>query len=282
MDKVSLYVAETIVNKEAEAGIVIKEEISQEELDWLNSAFQICSAYHSITQIKEIVIENGESYKNFMKPYNLQALKKSNISPERLILLANKAVLNYVSSIKTFIDMETRLLRKRSTENDVLKFKAFCKILYDENVEYRFWTNFRNYIVHCEFPYSIYRDSLKNGCSIVCTKDRLLLFDNWKHSKTDIQKMGEEIELHTLVDNMSAMIYVLYIDFFSHFIEEIVQGVSIYGDFCRKHGVKTPVIFKAKKEDLKDNPQIQPLPITELKCAFDILKSNPKIKIDII
>ena len=78
---------------------------------------------------------------------------------------------------------------------------------YDKNMEYRFWMNFRNYIVHCEFPYSIYQESVDNGCKIICTKEHLFQFDNWKHSKADIQQMDKQIDLPALVDNMSAMIY---------------------------------------------------------------------------
>lgn len=113
MSKLFLYVAETYHTKDTDAEITIKDEITQEELAKLNEAFKVCNLYHSITQIKDIVIENGESYKRYMSKQNLQEISKHHIPPERAVTLANKAVLNYASSIKTYIDMETRILRKK-------------------------------------------------------------------------------------------------------------------------------------------------------------------------
>lgn len=281
MGKLHLYVAETDHPKGAKAEIVIKDEITQEEFTQLNTAFRVCSLYHSITQIKDIVVENGESFKRFMSPQNLQEIRKRNVPPERAITLANKAVLNYASSIKTYIDMEKRLLTKRATESDLKLFEDMQHAFYDKNMEYRFWANFRNYIVHCEFPYSIYQESVENGCKIICTKEHLLQFDNWKHSKADIQQMGEQIDLPALVDNMSAMIYAFYIDFFSHFAKDITDGITTYGEFCRKYGVRVPVIFKMENREQVAGSHFQPLPVKELRASFDILRNNPHIKIDI-
>lgn len=281
MDQLHLYVAETYLPKDSEAEIEIKEEIKQEELTQLNTAFSVCSLYHSITQIKDIVVENGESFKKFMSPNNLRNLRKHNVSPERAITLANKAILNYASSIKTYIDMEKRLLTKRATPNDVKLFEDMQHVFYDNHMEYRFWANFRNYIVHCEFPYSIYQESVENGCKIICTKEHLLEFDNWKQSKSDIQQMEEQIDLPSLVDKMSSLIYAFYIDFFSHFAKDINDGITTYGEFCRKYNVRVPVIMKMKNKEQLSGSHFQPFPIKELKASFEILKSNPHIKINI-
>lgn len=281
MSKLYLYVAETNYPQKDKSDIVIKNEISQAELTQLNDAFSICSIYHSITQIKNIVIENGESFKQFMSSTNMTELSKHNISPERAITLANKAVLNYASSIKTYIDMETRILRKKSSQTALDSFNTLCHMFYDKHLEYRFWSNFRNYIVHCEFPYTIFQNSIETGCKIICTKDHLLQFDNWKHSKNDIMKMDEIVNLPVLVDNMSSLIYALYIDFFSYFATEIIKGIETYGDFCRRYDVKNPVIFKTENKDKLTGNHIQPLPVNELKASFDILKNNPNISINI-
>ena len=281
MNELFLYVAETALPQNANAEIVVKQEITQDELTQSNAAFHICSLYHSITQIKDIVVENGESFKRFMSPQNLKKIRNNNVPPERAITLANKAVLNYASSIKTYIDMEKRLLTKHTTANDVKQFEDMQHIFYDKNMAYRFWANFRNYVVHCEFPYSIYQESIENGCKIICTKEHLLQFDNWKHSKVDIEQMNEHIDLPILVDDMSAMIYAFYIDFFTHFAKDITEGIKTYGEFCRKYDVKAPVIFKTKNKEHLAGSHMQPLPVKELKASFDLLRNNPHIKIDV-
>ena len=95
----------------------------------------------------DIVIENGESFKRYMSFKNLMELSKNKIKPDQAIMLANKTVLNYASSIKTYIDMETRLLKKRAPKEAYGIFNNLCRMFYDKHIEYRFWVNFRNYIV---------------------------------------------------------------------------------------------------------------------------------------
>lgn len=282
MEKLYLYVAETYHPENTDTTITIKDEITQHELEQLNSAFAICGIYNSITQIKDIVVENGESFKRFMMSQNLQELRKQNISPGRLITLANKSVLNYASSIKTYIDMETRILKKRANKDALEQFKDLQHSFYDGTMEYRFWVNFRNYIVHCEFPYSIFHASIEDGYKIICSKERLLQFDNWKHSRADIERLNDQIDLTAFVDEMSSLIFAFYIDFFSYFAQDIVSGINIYGEFCKKYDVRVPVIFKTKTRNQFVGSSFQPLPIKELQEALDVLKSNPHVEINIV
>lgn len=281
MGNSKLFVVETYQPNQTDASIIVKGEITQEELTTLNSAFEICSLYLSITQIKDIVVENGHIFKKYMSAENLKELSAQNVSPNRAILLANKAVLNYASSIKTYIDMETRILKNKASEKALGEFTKICHTFYDKHLEYRFWANFRNYIVHYEFPYSIYKEHIDEGCKIICTKEHLLQFDNWKHSKADIEKMGDEIDLPSLVDNMSSLIYALYLDFFRHFASIIIDGINAYGEFCRRYDVKLPAILKMKDDTQIKGSHLQPLPIEYLKASFEILKNHPHIQINI-
>ena len=52
-------------------------------------------------------------------------------------------------------------------------------------------------------------------------------------------------------------------------------------EFCRKYDVKVPVVFKMKSREQVEGSHFQPLPIKELRASFEILKSNPHIKIDL-
>ena len=274
-----LYVAETKKDNDNHLTAEIIEEITQEELDDLNSAFTFCGIYHRINQIKDIVIENGIEFQQYMKSDNLSSMSFQGVSPEKLILIANKLVFNYASSIKTYIDMETRLLRKNKGENELKLFRSICSQMYDNSIEYRFWANFRNYVVHCEFPYAVFHNSIDDGCKVICLKDDLLKFDNWKHSKNDIEKMDNEIDIPSLVNNMSSKIIVLFWDFFTYFGQEIVDGIEKYGSFCRRHNVKAPAIMKSDEKDQFENMNMQPLPVQKLFASFEALKQNPNVNI---
>lgn len=277
-----IYVAEQLKNGEKNPTIFISGKITQEELDKLNSAFLISPIYHSITQIKDIVVQNGIDFQKYMRPENVQTLRNNHISYESLILNANKLSLNYATSIKTYIDMETRLLKKNKSSEDYESFHNLCSKFYDSHVEYRFWCNFRNYIVHCELPYCKFEESFGDKCKVICTKEHLLTFDKWKHSKEDIKNMNEEIDLPSMVNEMSSLILALYINFFIYFKDLIINGISIYGNFCRKYSVQSPTIIKTTNpKDLSDC-NMQPLPVTELKAAFKVLKSNPIVHLNIV
>ena len=282
MSPLFLFVAETLHDDRTTTGIEIRKAISSDELEQLNSAFRVCGLYHAITQIKDIVVENGNAFQVFMNGENLRRLRTEHFIPERIITLANKHILNYAASLKTYIDMETRLLKKRASNDAVKSFSRMCSQFYDTTVEYRFWANFRNYIVHCEFPYSVYHESIEGGCQIVCTRDHLLQFDNWKHSKADILKMPDEVDLPGMVDNMSSIIYALYIDFFRYFGAEIVAGIKIYGEFCRKYDVEHPIIFKAQDPESLEGGHYQPLPVKELRASLEMLRNNPNVEINIV
>lgn len=262
--------------------ISIRDEIKKAELEELDQTLSFIKFYNSMTMIRDIVVENGMDFKFYVSPSNLAKLKSNNITPEKMTLNANKLVLNYASSIKTYIDMETRILSKHKTIKEQNSFIDICHTFYDNHVEYRFWANFRNYVVHCEFPYSKYSESLDSGVRIICSKDHLLKFENWKHSKNDIMQMNDEIDLPSLVDNMSGLVMALYIDFFTYFVNEIVNAVQAYDEFCRRYNVNSPIIVKTKDQHLLENGTfLQPLPIKELREAFNVLKSNPHVKVNV-
>lgn len=93
--------------------------------------------------------------------------------------------------------------------------------------------------------------------------------------------MESQIDLPSLVDNMSGMIYAFYIDFFRHFANDITDGIKTYEEFCRKYDVRVPVIFKLKSKEVVEGSHFQPLPVKELKASFDILTSNPNITMNV-
>ena len=71
MEKIKLFVAETYHSDKSEPSIVIKDELTQDELAMLNSAFAVCSLYHSITQIKDKIISwiMSDNFNIFKIPY---------------------------------------------------------------------------------------------------------------------------------------------------------------------------------------------------------------------
>ena len=282
----TIYICERLKETpKSETLISIKNEITEEELDLLNSYFDFTGDYHSITQILNIVIENGIEFKKWMDTKNLQNMRDKGVPPERLIMISNKLVLNYASSTKTFIDMMQRLLKNRKPEC-VETFLKLTNKFYDDNYEYRFWANFRNYGVHCSFPYSVFHEEEGFDCEVRCTREHLLKFNNWKHSRKDIEEMPEIVDLVLIVDEMSSFIYAFYLEFFYYICNEFISNYKGFCEFKKKYGVKSPIILKTEEPITKETDlagsKFQPLPLREMNEIIKVMQKHPSIKINII
>lgn len=62
-----LYVAELSDN-----GIEVLHEVSQEELDELKTTYPNFKAFHRMTELKDIVVENGMDFKEWMQKDNIK------------------------------------------------------------------------------------------------------------------------------------------------------------------------------------------------------------------
>lgn len=277
----NLYVAEQEFDERGETTIKTVSEISQDELNALNEAFSFCGVSHTITEIRDIVIENGAAFKKWMTPKNLKSQYDNKMSPEELVRTANKLILNYATSTKTYIDIETRILAQNETKSK-RTLESLTHELYDKYMEYRFWAMFRNYVVHCAFPYTIFHADEKNGIQLICTKEHLLEYKKWKHVEADIKQMDAIMDLPQLVDGMNNIIEALYMDFYARFGKRIIDGVSCYAAFCRKYKVKNPIVLKSNGTKNINELKAQPLMASELFRAFDILKNNPTVHINIV
>lgn len=269
----------------SELTLNVKDKISREELDDLNNAFGLTGAYYSATSIKEIVVDNGIEFKKWMMPANLQSCLDRGMSSSQLVMGANKHVLNYASSIKTFVDMTYRLLTKKqpSKADD---FEQLTHTFYDKHSTYRFWANFRNYVVHCAFPYTVFHNEVDKECQVLCKKGHLLEFNNWKHSKADIEKMPEDIDLTAMVDDMSGLVVALYLQFLYYLAEDAFHGYEYYQAFLRRHQVKRPVILEVDEQISEEtgfvNPSMHPLPVEIMVQMFQTLQNHPSVKINFI
>lgn len=271
-----LYVAELSDN-----GIEVLHEVSQEELDELKTSYPNFKAFHRMTELKDIVIENGMDFKEWMQKDNIEKCYFNHISTEKLVQTSNKLAFNFGTSIGTFLDIESNLLKKYRPGAEI-KLKTLESSFYDGNIEYRFWTRFRNYVVHYALPYTGLEADGANGIQIVCKKKHLLEFEKWNQVRNDIENMDENVNLPIMVEKMNVMIDALYTHFYTYFSEEIGNATIKFGEFCKKHGTQNPVIVKAEDLQKMKGICVLPLPKKELFQALKMLKENPNVKVESI
>jgi hypothetical protein len=120
----------------------------------------------------------------------------------------NRLLLNYLSSIKTFIDhLETFISRKFGDESqEFIELKKLLSLIYDNSSNYRFFYKLRNYTQHVGLPihnieFRTYlkqeeKFRLKGDLKISFNRDKLLAeFKKWGNVKDDLVKEDEMFDL---------------------------------------------------------------------------------------
>ena len=188
-----LYVAELSDN-----GIEVLHEVSQEELDGLKASYPNFEAFHRMTELKDVVIENGIDFKEWMQKDNIEKCYFDHIATEKIVQTSNKLAFNFGASIGTFLYTEEKLLKKYKPGMEI-KLEKLESSFYDDNVEYRFWVRFRNYVVHYALPYTGLEADEANGIQVVCKRQHLLEFEKWNQVRNDIESMDENVNLPIMV-----------------------------------------------------------------------------------
>ena len=262
-------------------GIEVLHEVSQEELDELKTSYPNFKAFHRMTELKDIVIENGMDFKEWMQKDNIEKCYFNHIPTEKLVQTSNKLAFNFGASVGTFLYTEEKLLKKYKPGMEI-KLEKLERSFYDGNIEYRFWTRFRNYVVHYALPYTGLEADGANGIQIVCKKKHLLEFEKWNQVRNDIENMDENVNLPIMVEKMNVMIDALYTHFYTYFSEEIGNATIKFGEFCKTHGTQNPVIVKAEDLQKLKGICVLPLPKKELFQALKMLEENPNVKVESI
>jgi hypothetical protein len=146
----------TIKNGESEPIIQIKDEITLEQHDELILAIKEIQNLENNRRLFEIVFRNKNE---FVKTVNRDAEKMMNslsISGNREIYFEyhldfNRLFLNYLSSIKTFIDHNDRAIKKKygAQSTEANEFKKITHYYFDNFFCFRFLIKLRDYSQHC-------------------------------------------------------------------------------------------------------------------------------------
>lgn len=134
---------------------------------------------------------------------------------ERAFLNINRLFLNYLSSIRTFLDhSETYLNRKLGIASpEFLEFKKLLSFFYDNSFAYRFFYKLRNYSQHVGLPidsfsftaqYEREQNRIKGTLNLAFDRDKLLSsYDSWGIVKNDLQEKTPAFDVTPLVFEMT-------------------------------------------------------------------------------
>jgi hypothetical protein len=120
---------------------------------------------------------------------------------------ANRRILNYLCSVRTFLDhSEFNLKDRHGKESErVRQFKEACSHSYDSVFSYRFIYQLRNYVQHCGMPVGSFSlssavdrttEQVTHTLGLYFDRDTLLKYDSWgTQLETEIRNLPNEIDV---------------------------------------------------------------------------------------
>ncbi len=265
----------------AKRTINILKDIEEGDVNQLFYHLKPIAEYKHIKYLYKIAISNGNELQSFLKAIYSNDMSIQNMKPENIFIEGNRLIANYCSFIGMFIDQIEKLLTKKAGER-LESFRKTTDDLYNEKFEYRFFVLLRNFVMHYSFPFTLYSEDFNSKC-LEFSKSRLLSFSKWKHVKSDLEKMDEEIDIRSYIKPMNVNLTVLLLTLVYHLSKEIVDAYKEVSDFIIKHRVKSPAIVKydSIEEFKKGNMVLTPINFKDLQNAFDDVKSHPSINITV-
>lgn len=187
--------------------------------------------------------------------YTLSQYESRSFEMDEVFLNMNRLILNFLASVRTFLDhTETRLKREYGENSEELTFfKSETAKAYDNNFCYRFLYKLRNYSQHCGLPagsVSINSNGDKNNktvntLNLLLVKDALLNnYESWGNPvKGELQNQQDNFDIMHLIDEkflilakvneqVNSKIYVHFQNEANELLKLIIEAQSIRGVPC--------------------------------------------------
>jgi len=201
-----------IKNKE----IIGVRAISSNEYADLNRSFDEINRYFRSSELLSYALFNHDDFFKSLNDWSvvfrdIQDVGRHNL--DRAVFDLNSKILNFLASVRTFLDHNETNVKRYYGEEEKECFKTICADHYDGGFAYRFLYKLRNYSQHCGMPIgNLSINSYKEGndlsdtrVDIILTFDRdelLSRFDGWKSLKEELSSMPKNFDVTPLVQEM--------------------------------------------------------------------------------
>jgi hypothetical protein len=199
--------------------------------------------FSSDQQLFLIVRLNYEDFRKLLDQYFWEYIKNPSMSwprVERMTLNINRHILNYLSTVRMFLDHSEANLKERYGKDSqrVKRFKDACSYAYDNNFSYRFLYRLRNYAQHCGLPLGVLTlhskavgpspEDIHHSLTIRFNRDELLRkYKLWgTQLKKEVQKLPSEIEINPHVAEMMKCLEKINLTLFEDDLPELIQSAK--------------------------------------------------------
>jgi hypothetical protein len=263
-------------------------ELTQAEYENLVEALKTVNAFLQDSQLFMIAAWNFREFTELLDSYLQAYIKKSfnEFLQKPIHMNVNRAFLNLLSSIRSYLDFMERLLKNRYGENSAIfsNFKKSCSTEYDGNFSYRFLYNLRHYAQHKGFPLNDIswgqNPSSDNPPKVIhflkvnIVRDEIVNDFDWRTLENEVKGLPEKIEIlpHISMFMQSlSRIHAGVINDMFHTLTDSARQIVLIGERLVGHQGE-PVIFEFEG-DVRNIQQLrhQSLPI---KLAEQIVEGN--------
>ncbi|MCZ7398255.1 MAG: hypothetical protein O8C62_01010 [Candidatus Methanoperedens sp.] len=184
-------------------------QLNDEEFEEYERVIECLADFSSGLQLFTIADMNYKDYENLLNQYFEEFIKNPSMSFSRIEsmnLNINRYILNFLSSVRTYLDHSETNLKKRNEKDSqrIRLFKDACNDAYESHFSYRFLNKLRNYTQHFGMPVgeislqkSLIPDSsvIHHSFEVKFNRDELLRYDKWGQLKDEIQKLPPTFEI---------------------------------------------------------------------------------------
>mgnify|MGYP001171675419 FL=1 len=271
-------------------GIKRVKSLHDGEPDFIEEKLDKLFEFNRHFQVLSILNENKKELLEKIDAHRKETIHNVLVSPNMKennhhFVEVNRATLNLLSSLKTFIDFsETFLRRKYGKDSEEIKlFKAAQSDQFDSSFSYRFCYKLRNYAQHCGLPVGgfdsktvqISEAETISHVIIYLERDELINNFDWgKKIKEEILTLDERFELGSHLFKFVECIQVLcqtLIDIEKKDILESLECVEgLIEETAAKYQGYLPVLYRFKTSN-KNYEDIYWLPtdlVKEIRGLF--------------
>lgn len=185
-------------------------DLSSEEYEELKGAIATLSRFMHDSHLFLIAEWNLAEFVELITSYKAAYVEKRlrDFVQKPINININRAFLNLLSSIRSYLDFMQRLLKNRFGDDSQIihKFKHYCRAEYDGNFSYRFLYNLRHYAQHKGFPVNSISlgqnrtndpNRIEHYLEVRILRDQILNDFDWRTLKREIEKLPTEIDVLT-------------------------------------------------------------------------------------
>jgi hypothetical protein len=270
-----------------EIKIELADILTEKQFESISLAITQISDLANLQRLLNFVLENEADFNRLINSTLQNYVVKSaswngvkSYDQAGLFLNSNRLFLNYLSSMRTFLDHAEAFMKRTygKKSSQYQEFQKITSVFFDNSFAYRFFYKLRNYAQHVNLPIDCVRFSASYNqgephsieLEVTFNRDQLIAgYDSWSTVKNDLEKMSPRFSAIPLIYEMS------------HNLKEIERNIELIHKepLMEAHNTIVSMIQHLKEDgaeifvahDFKEGPQQQFEGFESIGIPFDIL-----------